>query len=142
HLVGEKTQIVLGLLGKLGIVAQPERRLLPSRERLVAGARALQHRALGREVREPSTRELVLHADRNLRQMIEDIELGDDQSAEIIQAGAVARRGHVEPAAAPGAARDRAVLAAALTESFALRSRAFGGKGPAADPRGLGLGDA
>src|SRR5690242_19751165 len=74
--------------------------------------------------------------------MIEDVKLGDDQGTQMIQAGAVARGGHVKPAAAPGPARDGAVLAAALAEFFALRPGGFGGKGPAADARGIGLGNA
>src|SRR5438067_1002551 len=74
--------------------------------------------------------------------MIEDVQLGDDQGAQMIQAGAVTRRGHVKPAAAPGAARDGAILAAALAEFFALRSGGFGWKGPAAHAGGIGLGNA
>ena len=52
--------------------------------------------------------DLVADADGNLVELVEHVELGDDQPLGAVDLVGVAEQGNVEPAAAAGAAGDRA----------------------------------
>ena len=60
--------------------------------------------------------EAVAGADRDLVELVEDVELRDRERVEAVDAHGVAHRDRVEPAAAPRPAGGRAVLAAALAQ--------------------------
>src|SRR3546814_20408571 len=78
----------------------------------------------------------------DLLEAVENVELGQRDALDAGQLGSLAHHHRVEPAAAPLPARDHAELAAARAQQLARGLGQLGRKGAAADPRGVGLGDA
>ena len=96
-----------------------------------------------REVRRlGAVRKEVPHADRDLREGGEDVELRERERGEPVEAGGVAQRHEVEPAAAALAPRDRAELAAELAQTLLVGAFDLGRERPRADARDVRLRDA
>ena len=72
----------------------------------------------------------------------EHVELGERQAVQAVEAHRVAGDHGVEPAAAPRPAGGGAELVAVLPQLLAELVEQLGRKRPAADARGVGLGDA
>ena len=84
----------------------------------------------------------VAHADRELVEGREDVELRQRERGHPVQAHRVAQRDEVEPAAAALAAGDRAELAAELAQALLVGALDLGRERPLADARHVRLGDA
>ena len=103
----------------------------------------MQHRLVVGERRQlAAVGALVAGADLERVETAEDVELGDDECRHAVDAGRVAQRHEVGPAAAPRAARRGAELAAALAQFLADLVVQFGRERPGPDARRVGLGDA
>ena len=142
NLIGEKSQIVPRFLWERRQVTQAKGWLLPAGHQLVANLHPLQNFDFSGEVRERLAIDFVFDTDRDLLQVIENIELGDDQRAQAVHPRAVTRRWDIEPPAASRSPRHRAIFAAAFADFLSLGPRRFRGKGSAAHARRVGLGDA
>jgi hypothetical protein len=73
--------------------------------------------------------DFVAHADWNLRQFVEHIELGDHQPGDAVDHAGVAQERQVEPAGAAGTSGDRAIFVAALAQQLAGSPFSSLGKG-------------
>src|SRR5207253_6489744 len=90
-------------------------RLLPARQRLVDGTGGVEVALVRREVSGlDAASQRVANADRELGEMREHVELRERELVDAVYPNGVAESDEVEPAAAPAAACDRAVLAAEL----------------------------
>ena len=129
-------------LGKRGDVVHLVERLLPARKRLVDRLAVMEIALVGGEllglapVAQP-----VAHADRQLRERGEDIELRQRQRRHPVQPDRVAKPDEVEPPAAPLPSGDRAVLAAQLAEALLVGPDDLRRERPLADARDVRLGD-
>ena len=85
--------------------------------------------------------ESVAGADLDRVEPVEDVELGQRELAEAVEADRLAQHHAVEPAGPAATTGDGAVLPADVDEAFPVVVEQFGRERPGADPRGVGLGD-
>ena len=118
-------------------------RLAPAFERLVDGAAVVEVGLVRGEVRRlGSVGQQIAHADGDLREGREHVELRQRERREAVQPHGVAQRDEVEPAAAALAAGDGAELAAELAQLLLLRRRDLARERPCADAGDVRLRDA
>ena len=98
---------------------------------------------MGREVvRLGAVRQDVAHADGDLGEGREHVELGERERRDPVDADREAQGRQVEPAAAPLPAGDGAELAAERADPLLRLTLDLGRERPVADARDVGLGDA
>src|SRR5665647_2208754 len=113
--------------------------LPPAVELLEHGRRVVEVALVGRHLVEPLAPDVVGHADRDLRQAGEHVELGQDQVRQAVDPSRVARNDGVVPAAPAGAAGGHAVLATGLAQPLTGFVAQLGGERALADPGRVGL---
>src|SRR5579875_987744 len=117
-------------------VGAPARQLLVDRRHLV------QHRLVVRRVGVPLASGLVGHAHLDRVEGVEDVELGEGDLRQRIEAHGLAEHDAVEPAAASAPAGVGAVLVTALDQHVADGVQALGGKRAGPHPGDIRLGNA
>src|SRR6185437_6026153 len=109
---------------------------------LVDGVAALELFGADRKDFRERALELVADADLHRLDPVEHVELGDAQAGNAVQLDRALERRGVEPAGAPRPAGGGAELVAALAQALADAVGELGRERPAADARGIGLGNA
>src|SRR5665647_407474 len=138
HLL-ERQDVPLGVDGQLLEGPAAGDVLPPAVELLEHGRRVVEVALVGRHLVEPLAPDVVGHADRDLRQAGEHVELGQDQVRQAVDPSRVARNDGVVPAAPAGAAGGHAVLATGLAQPLTGFVAQLGGERALADPGRVGL---
>ena len=121
HLVSKKTEVIVRARRQLRGFAGAVSGLLPAGNGAVVNLHLLQAFDFRGEILKPLALVLIFDPHGNFRQGIKDIQLGDDERIQMIDASAIARDGNIEPSAASRASGNRAVLASALANLFPFR---------------------
>src|SRR5258708_10105615 len=83
----------------------------------------------------------IPHADWNLLQVVEHIQLSNHQPGDAVNHASVAKERQIEPAGTPGTSCDGAEFVAALAQIFSLYVEKFARERTAADAGAIGFGD-
>src|SRR6185503_9044036 len=117
---------------QVGPGAGAARALAPAREAFVDGLERGLLGGAGREMLDALALQLVADADRELREAVEHVELGERDAVDAADAHRLAHHRGVEPAAAALPPRDGAELVPARAELIADRVGLLGGEGAVA----------
>ena len=141
HEIRKKAQIGHGCLGQILELATVLRRALPARQGLEDWMATGEVVGAAGEVIDPFAIQFVGHADLNLIEFIQHIQLGDGEAIEAVHLNGVATDHPVESSrASPAPAGGGSEFTAALRQLIVEAPAQFGRERPLTDAGGVGLG--
>ena len=140
--LAEPVEILPGIGRQIADAADVADLLLPAGQRLVDRHHPAKIVHVAGKIGGPLAVQFVGGANLQFRQLAQNVQQHHRQHVDAAEAGGIAGGHGVEPAAAPGPPRDRAVLVPPAADVLARLVVLLGGERSAADPRGIGLDDA